>query len=143
MPESGRITPALAGNTQLQLLDYAGPQDHPRTRGEHYDLQVREQQDLGSPPHSRGTLSFHPSIVIFIRITPALAGNTTFVVTSFLWFKDHPRTRGEHTELFPRASTELGSPPHSRGTLFSTSFIILSARITPALAGNTLVLSLP
>ena len=96
MPESGRITPALAGNTQLQLLDYAGPQDHPRTRGEHYDLQVREQQDLGSPPHSRGTLCLYSSGHFGFAITPALAGNTCRRPRPSHVYWDHPRTRGEH-----------------------------------------------
>ena len=53
--------------------------DHPRIRGEHLISDNYLEAVIGSPPHTRGTpkcpfISFAEK-----RITPAYAGNTTFI----------------------------------------------------------------
>ena len=52
--------------------------------------------DLGSPPHTRGTLSFSMYHLQIFGITPAYAGNTYFIDEIIELLKDHPRIRGEH-----------------------------------------------
>ena len=52
---AGRITPALAGNTETLIAVLPQSGDHPRTRGEHETRSKDSFEELGSPPHSRGT----------------------------------------------------------------------------------------
>ena len=49
----------------------------------------------------------------------------------------HPRTRGENLSLRQPDSMQLGSPPHTRGKLFSTCLFRYYHRLTPAHAGKT------
>ena len=74
---TGRIIPALAGNTLWSgHLRLALP-DHPRSRGEYLMAQHEDDDQYGSSPLSRG---IHPTKSLFRvlpRIIPALAGNTS------------------------------------------------------------------
>ena len=91
----------------------------------------------GSPPPTRGTrlASSHP--IIFLRITPAYAGNTGTRKPYTIFARDHPRLRGEQ-RLTPTAlGIKPGSPPPTRGTLSRLLPECTSSRITPAYAGNT------
>ena len=72
------------------------------------------------------------------RITPAYAGNTKRTVIILLQNWDHPRLRGEHFANHGYNTQGQGSPPPTRGTLYSLKFKLKSSRITPAYAGNTL-----
>ena len=51
--------------------------------------------------------------------------------------QDHPRLRGEHPHFYKANFTRVGSPPPTRGTHGAGRFNALTARITPAYAGNT------
>jgi hypothetical protein len=91
----------------------------------------------GSPPHLRGTHIAVMYVGLFVRITPAPAGNT---LLSILWLCpawDHPRTCGEHFSTPSTPSALAGSPPHLRGTLSKCFSLLSVSRITPAPAGNT------
>ena len=90
------ITPAYAGNTKDYFSLCCISWDHPRIRGEHQSKQWHRQQQLGSPPHTRGTHDNHPHVCIDAGITPAYAGNTSLYLHLFYRFQDHPRIRGEH-----------------------------------------------
>ena len=79
-PETGRITPARAGNTRAGLASSAAVRDHPRSRGEYAIVSGWKSFYPGSPPLARGIL-----ILIHFRtkrkgITPARAGNTHFFI---------------------------------------------------------------
>ena len=76
---SYRITPACAGNTYGDLANALGIRDHPRIRGEHVMKISNLIGILGSPPHTRGTLEVMDEIYETFGITPAYAGNTTFL----------------------------------------------------------------
>ena len=52
-------------------------------------------------------------------------------------FGAHPRIRGEYSTPTYPAAFETGSPPHSRGILWTQTGQMLGARLTPAFAGNT------
>ena len=136
----GGITPAHAGNTGDLRCRQECPQDHPRTRGEHWSKKSENLHPNGSPPHTRGTPNNSPLSYLSNRITPAHAGNTFSRTKNIAATQDHPRTRGEHD--FGGGSGDLvyGSPPHTRGTLVEKRCIALEYRITPAHAGNTIVI---
>ncbi len=134
---SSGITPAYAGNTIHTAIHHLTYQDHPRLRGERFDLDPPFMNKLGSSPPTRGThLRFQVSDTIF-RITPAYAGNTIHTAIHHLTYQDHPRLRGEHTTQTVILHTRVGSPPPTRGTRQINNYVQLTHRITPAYAGNT------
>ena len=154
---SPRITPAYAGNTRTCIICNQRFEDHPRLRGEHLlDPQTGIPQQgpprlrgehlninfatffiLGSPPLTRGTQCCLCWILQIARITPAYAGNTSYLCRHSRYPEDHPRLRGEHRLSDSMPLGKPGSPPHTRGTQFSKEDSILKFRITPAYAGNT------
>ena len=90
-------------------------------------------------------------------ITPAYAGNTKCTMLKGQKSRDHPRLRGEHYRSLSDRNKLEGSPPPTRGTLFTVCYLLRSigsppptrgtltpygksfynGRITPAYAGNT------
>ena len=76
-----------------------------------------EDQELGSPPHTRGILPL--SLMQQCLLT------------------DHPRTRGEYFSSAHLPSECQGSPPHTRGILPISEKNRCIRGITPAHAGNT------
>ena len=96
-----RITPAYAGNTGQQRGIQVHIWDHPRIRGEHAISIKFPSSFLGSPTHTRGTLSQFAFPHISPRITPAYAGNTPFAQSLIDSHRDHPRLRGEHSNKIP------------------------------------------
>ena len=139
----GGITPAHAGNTQDSQRTSTAPRDHPRTRGEYISDQGRAITLEGSPPHTRGILLSDPDIRRSGGITPAHAGNTCGNKMSFRPIRDHPRTRGEYERCFFYQCQGKGSPPHTRGILYTEIQRMIFFGITPAHAGNTPPLSGP
>ena len=134
---SGRITPAYAGNTEATTLLIGASRDHPRLRGEHYKNKPFPKMKKGSPPLTRGTLSFSQSELKDYGITPAYAGNTNRWCERSCKFWDHPRLRGEHRLYLLPIGTATGSPPLTRGTQAKHHILATKCRITPAYAGNT------
>ena len=94
-----RITPAYAGNTQTHQHQTLRQQDHPRLRGEHFDMKGFMITGWGSPPPTRGTREKAGFKHYFPRITPAYAGNTSKINGNLPLRRDHPRLRGEHLNL--------------------------------------------
>ena len=91
----------------------------------------------GSPPPTRGTLKNAFSSAVYLRITPAYAGNTLEISLSMRYFGDHPRLRGEHIRFFDIRFACSGSPPPTQGTRNLRKSINSCSWITPAYAGNT------
>ena len=91
----------------------------------------------GSPPPTRGTqYPFSLSRLLF-GITPAYAGNTDDIDNHSIILMDHPRLRGEHKAFKRWVTSEVGSPPPTRGTLPKLLTLYAMRGITPAYAGNT------
>ena len=115
-------------------------EDHPRLRGEHYlrrgDILLYE----GSPPPTRGTHRFLCKCILLHGITPAYAGNTLTYPCYTQEYEDHPRLRGEHLLRYEVQHPIAGSPTPTRGTLLFVHSRKLNRRITPAYAGNTILL---
>ena len=130
------ITPAHAGNTPNALLIVVFAWDHPRSRGEHFPPLEYSCKTMGSPPLTRGTHLLNSFDIAIIGITPAHAGNT-FAIPLFLWtYRDHPRSRGEHSGTISAIFHILGSPPLTRGTLTLPRGISDSARDHPRSRGE-------
>ena len=72
----GRITPARAGNTTTFVPHLLLMEDHPRSRGEYYGNAYVWIQREGSPPLARGIHRWEYIFLVYVRITPARAGNT-------------------------------------------------------------------
>ena len=95
------------------------------------------EQEEGSPPLTRGTLTYTKGYGIRLRITPAYAGNTVSIRSSLINIQDHPRLRGEHSGEIFTITYRKGSPPLTRGTPLLCQLHKIRHRITPAYAGNT------
>ena len=92
---------------------------------------------MGSPPHTRGILIGCLVLDGVLRLTPAHAGNTHRLPDKHLHIRAHPRTRGEYAERDLGVTSDVGSPPHTRGILMGETFKYVAPGLTPAHAGNT------
>ena len=110
-----RITPARAGNTEIIEDTLYTARDHPRSRGEYHCSNEWQRQNVGSPPLARGIQKYAKLSSDQIGITPARAGNTTFVLLFNAATQDHPRSRGEYKMTTYIKSFQQGSPPLARG----------------------------
>ena len=70
--------------------------DHPRLRGEYFELSLIVPSKVGSPPLARGIQNFKLNPERKLGITPACAGNTLGVMSWDSSARDHPRLRGEY-----------------------------------------------
>ena len=136
-PLGARIIPALAGNTAPPPNRLTWRTDHPRSRGEYEAIVLVRGLPPGSSPLSRGIPDLVDSLSQFLRIIPALAGNTR---RPWPWSRsrgDHPRSRGEYGAVLVVTHSKLGSSPLSRGIPKHRTHRHRRHRIIPALAGNT------
>ena len=92
---------------------------------------------LGSSPLARGTHLTRGRAATRLRLIPARAGNTLRQPCTTCAYPAHPRSRGEHTNLFLPLSFLLGSSPLARGTRNQRVGLAVPARLIPARAGNT------
>ena len=137
LPNGRGIIPAYAGNTPVMMDAKRRLGDHPRVCGEHQLKTNILSTYPGSSPRMRGTQKAAASRLDSGGIIPAYAGNTGSLVTSFLWFRDHPRVCGEHYRILPHAHGRRGSSPRMRGTRGQFTFGVEVEGIIPAYAGNT------
>ena len=91
---------------------------------------------IGSPPHTRGR-----SVVGMIPdlprgFTPAYAGKIYVRAQNYKGGQVHPRIRGEDYDRPVNHLRASGSPPHTRGRLYSRCIGSLCRRFTPAYAGK-------
>ena len=76
----GRITPACAGNRYTHCYPLTKIKDHPRVCGEQASVKAFNLHMGGSPPRVRGTGIFGTWWKMYLRITPACAGNSFLCV---------------------------------------------------------------
>ena len=110
-------------------------------RGEYCYFQGTTAYILGSPPHARGILALFQKGLTGDGITPACAGNTVVGYHIVDPCRDHPRMRGEYLAWSDLLKIYWGSPPHARGILNRGLAGDGSYGITPACAGNTVMLT--
>ena len=113
-----RITPACAGKSTCKYSPLHTSQDHPRLRGEKYDIPVDGALVKG--------------------ITPACAGKSFNQNGKSSSYTDHPRLRGEKTKSGSFLRLAIGSPPLARGKEGKLATIWSLMGITPACAGKSL-----
>ena len=111
--------------------------DHPRSRGEYWPVPLDSSRHDGSSPLSRGIPQRPSSVRSSAGIIPALAGNTTAAARERFPTADHPRSRGEYDGGDAGRQDTVGSSPLSRGIHRGPAPLDPTARIIPALAGNT------
>ena len=153
------ITPACAGNRVPMATNTARSEDHPRVCGEQSKAAFSAARIWGSPPRVRGTAPRNGAkhltaritpacagnsyitnrIRTAIRITPACAGNSSVSPPCAACRRDHPRVCGEQRYFPITLSISPGSPPRVRGTVQNISNDFKTGRITPACAGNSVL----
>ena len=134
-----RITPAHAGKSVYNVLYCVLHGDHPRTRGEKFLGDFKNQAFTGSPPHTRGKGAMQAITPTATRITPAHAGKRYTIRSRWFAIEDHPRTRGEKVQRLTRHSRTRGSPPHTRGKGYILWLKYTRYGITPAHAGKSVL----
>jgi len=137
--EEGRITPARAGSRQQRGSGFGLDSDHPRARGEQVYVVNRENVVWGSPPRARGAGDCSLIRSNMIGITPARAGSSVNIASSYRVSRDHPRARGEQKKSNLSNVSDRGSPPRARGAAEPDIPFADPPGITPARAGSSLV----
>ena len=92
----GRIIPADAGSTYMNISTENSYEDHPRGCGEHWSIDNMRLVCQGSSPRMRGALREPSRRHHEIRIIPADAGSTSHLQSVCRQPPDHPRGCGEH-----------------------------------------------
>ena len=130
-------TPASAGTTSASVLRTRTARDHPRERGD--DVTGFESGGLasGPPPRARGRRGHCPVDPGHRGTTPASAGTTPGCSAPRRSHRDHPRERGDDSQIRTSAITGTGPPPRARGRLRAQPSTVAHARTTPASAGTT------
>ena len=112
-------------------------EDHPRSRGDNFQLHRQRRKKSGSPPLTRGQQTADIVNGLNTGITPAHAGTTITSGRLVQKLRDHPRSRGDNVVRTPRETPYLGSPPLTRGQLRGKVADLEAMGITPAHAGTT------
>ena len=131
------IIPAYAGSTPTPTWNRKASWDHPRIRGEHVPQCDAGGLLPGSSPHTRGAPGRTPLDRHAGGIIPAYAGSTKHPRLRRRARRDHPRIRGEHSDLRVVCHEIPGSSPHTRGARRCRCGPCLRRRIIPAYAGST------
>ena len=135
--DARRIIPAYAGSTPSRPVSRTSVTDHPRIRGEHFEVGVGQVLDGGSSPHTRGARPSPARDALPRGIIPAYAGSTFPGADGRCRVRDHPRIRGEHVLSPIMGASDVGSSPHTRGARQLHPRQDLGTRIIPAYAGST------
>ncbi len=98
---------------------------------------LAQDRATGSPPRLRGIPGNFPIKAVFMRFTPAPAGNTRSPHRSQAARSVHPRACGEYQTDVSGSKATCGSPPRLRGIRSGTCRLSFHHRFTPAPAGNT------
>ncbi len=132
-----RLIPAHAGSTVDVIIWGNSLRAHPRSRGEHHRLTMRNSCESGSSPLTRGApiASFDQDAVV--RLIPAHAGSTWGRARRAIPCRAHPRSRGEHYIRLDSAGDWQGSSPLTRGAPIPSGRTRSGPRLIPAHAGST------
>lgn len=132
-----RITPAYAGKRSKSMTLRSLRGDHPRVCGEKRSRRHHLVAEQGSPPRMRGKAGFAMYLDVSARITPAYAGKRKSCAAQKTSAWDHPRMCGEKASHSATLFGVGGSPPHVRGKVGRTLYLVAGERITPAYAGKS------
>ena len=110
---------------------------HPRRCGENLRSSYSVHKKGGSSPQVRGKLTSRFKPLIAIRLIPAGAGKTDYVMTWVAYMTAHPRRCGENKESMSINDGSIGSSPQVRGKLHQEVQGLHEGRLIPAGAGKT------
>ena len=116
----GRLIPARAGNMRDDDGTVNDEAAHPRSRGEHNNVNDDFLYNRGSSPLARGTWACRSGTWRITRLIPARAGNIPTRRRCSVRRPAHPRSRGEHKGLLTSGWSGSGSSPLARGTYLLT-----------------------
>ena len=136
-----RIIPARAGFTNISDLLGSLTRDHPRSRGVYPQLGFGTNITDGSSPLARGLRCVSRAGRRRMGIIPARAGFTFTLAVRARYSADHPRSRGVYAATPRIAARIVGSSPLARGLLIGVFGRGRAARIIPARAGFTGIVS--
>ena len=109
------IIPARAGFTPILCRRIRGSWDHPRSRGVYFSASSVPICRRGSSPLARGLLLQMGDHGGEIRIIPARAGFTSYILRDEDGVMDHPRSRGVYHRKSTGSLAKTGSSPLARG----------------------------
>ncbi len=132
-----RFIPACTGTTWKPTPDATRDPVHPRMHGDHPGPDPFGVRHVGSSPHARGPLLFHPELEDVRRFIPACTGTTPCIPSLARYTPVHPRMHGDHWNWSSLIMNGFGSSPHARGPLVVSATNICSARFIPACTGTT------
>ena len=136
-----RLIPAHAGKTSSTSPATPPSTAHPRSRGENSAVGVSGRSGAGSSPLTRGKRQYDPTYRTHSRLIPAHAGKTGASLGWVSGSPAHPRSRGENQERAKTMALNNGSSPLTRGKRCGQCCARGSARLIPAHAGKTEVMS--
>ena len=111
----GRIIPAHAGQTRARSRRPYPPTDHPRACGANTWALTGSIKEDGSSPRMRSKLFHNCSVLCFVRIIPAHAGQTMVAGRHSTPSTDHPRACGANSVRLSKRRHATGSSPRMRG----------------------------
>ena len=142
-PSSDRngSSPHTRGALRLPMAPRPRSRIIPAYAGSTVGWAAHQVKITGSSPHTRGALLWRLSHGCRFGIIPAYAGSTPSSESGFVYGRDHPRIRGEHTIDICNNNTFFGSSPHTRGARRRLVGEAPVSGIIPAYAGSTAVCS--
>ena len=135
--QSARLIPAHAGKTHQATCQALRTRAHPRSRGENCVKRARNARFGGSSPLTRGKRCTHHDTRGYLRLVPAHAGKTRYIVAISSPYAAHPRSRGENLKRGTGTAHTSGSSPLTRGKPGQVLQIEVGPRLIPAHAGKT------
>ena len=116
-PRWGRLIPAWAGKTEIDLYTKLDAAAHPRVGGENALNATMAANPIGSSPRGRGKLLVNEACQLTTRLIPAWAGKTGGEACLDADRGAHPRVGGENSRGHGTSGSNRGSSPRGRGKL--------------------------
>ena len=133
----GGLIPAHAGSTRRSSRFSRATTAHPRSRGEHDEVDTLIYDEAGSSPLTRGAPELGGRGRGWGGLIPAHAGSTRLRRCGLRRQRAHPRSRGEHSFQIVSGLFDQGSSPLTRGAPISPNLPTKLIGLIPAHAGST------
>ena len=112
---------------------------HPRSRGDHPEINFAFWSPKGSSPLARGPHHLARACILSLGLIPARAGTTSTRYRGADCRRAHPRSRGDHPRGYERTHSPMGSSPLARGPPEGRLAQQSLLGLIPARAGTTLI----
>ena len=130
------IIPTRVGTTRSNPTRKSKSGDHPHTRGDHWSTFSLGSAVTGSSPHAWGPRRAPGLLPDKGGIIPTRVGTTAVTSSTAVVDRDHPHTRGDHTELAQDGFEAPGSSPHAWGPTGLDGVLVPAAGIIPTRVGT-------